>query len=423
MAEFVDSRSKELLYVVHRGKFAGWRKELLLQKLTNEIEDFLICQCCKGLLRDARLFENIGKQELRCAVCIPADGLVTRRPTQLIMHQENVDNKLISCPLKLSGCEWTGPINGAVCHLDKCGLFPMLCPLECINKAGLRIRIERRLVSNHKIQSCRNREVICDFCSVKVKACQINSHFNVCDEFPISCPNECGTELPRKTRDSHLESECPLQIVACVYQEYGCEKRMERRYVAKHERDAIHSHFKLTMKNTRKRISELEDENAAKDLKIQKLEEVTTNLTPTGMVETKIQGVQRKMQNNEESFTKPFCVGMYKLGGKIIWADNGFVSCILYILKGESDDSLSWPFRYEFKVIILNQDDRDDNFVESNRISEDFVQSNPLIFQKPIQEYNKGLPFQLITHADILNPKYTRDNYLHLSIHVKQLLS
>ena len=70
-SEFV----KVLVYVIRDdGNYGGWKTELLVEEITNKIEaKFLLCSYCKGMLRDACLFEKDGKQELACSVCLPKD--------------------------------------------------------------------------------------------------------------------------------------------------------------------------------------------------------------------------------------------------------------------------------------------------------------------------------------------------------------
>ena len=63
-----------LLYVKHSARYRGWRPDLLVDRLQGEVEEkFLLCNSCRGVLRDACLYEKNGIQELRCSVCIPDD--------------------------------------------------------------------------------------------------------------------------------------------------------------------------------------------------------------------------------------------------------------------------------------------------------------------------------------------------------------
>ena len=90
-----------LVYKRLDGRYRGWRVELLVEKLTNKLEEkFLLCSCCRGLMRDACLLEKEGKQELGCFVCIP-EG-VEWQPA--LMNREAINEKLVS---KLVGILFT----------------------------------------------------------------------------------------------------------------------------------------------------------------------------------------------------------------------------------------------------------------------------------------------------------------------------
>ena len=75
------------------GGYRGWRVELLVEQITNKMEEkFLLCSYCSGLMRDACLLEKEGKQEVKCFVCIP-EG-VTWQPA--LMNREVINEKIVS---------------------------------------------------------------------------------------------------------------------------------------------------------------------------------------------------------------------------------------------------------------------------------------------------------------------------------------
>ena len=82
-----------LVYKKLNGRYRGWKVELLVEQITNKVEErFLLCSYCSGLMRDACLLENEGKQELRCLVCIP-EG-VEWQPVE--MNRETINEKIVS---------------------------------------------------------------------------------------------------------------------------------------------------------------------------------------------------------------------------------------------------------------------------------------------------------------------------------------
>ena len=88
-----DSEINKFVYVRRDdGSYGGWRTELLVEEITEKVEaKFLLCNYCRGMLRDAYLFEKDGKQDLRCSVCTPKD--VNKRSSQL--SRETVNEKQV----------------------------------------------------------------------------------------------------------------------------------------------------------------------------------------------------------------------------------------------------------------------------------------------------------------------------------------
>ena len=88
-----NSEINKLVYVIRDdGSYGGWRTELLVEEITEKERKFLLCNYCRGMLRDACLTEKDGKQELRCSVCIPKH--VYKHKVQL--NRETVSEKQVS---------------------------------------------------------------------------------------------------------------------------------------------------------------------------------------------------------------------------------------------------------------------------------------------------------------------------------------
>ena len=73
--------------------YRGWRTELFVKKMTEDGEGkFLFCNYCRGVLRDACLFEQDGKHKVACSLCIPK--YVNKQIAQ--MNRETVNEKQVS---------------------------------------------------------------------------------------------------------------------------------------------------------------------------------------------------------------------------------------------------------------------------------------------------------------------------------------
>ena len=338
-------------------------------------------------------------------------------------------------------------MDGGIQHLKECEFLPVMCTLKCVESDGERrgevVRVERRQLAQHEREFCSQRELKCEFCGGPVRACGMNPHLEECEEFPVDCPNGCeaagetGTgQVKRGALPLHL-SECPLQRVECPYREYGCGEEMGRRQLDLHEREYMHTHFRLAMKAMKQKqiesndkIKLLEKSSVDKDLEIisakkeiKGLIEIISTLA-SGKLEWKVQGVKQKIEKKEDSYTGPFYVGPYKCQGSIEWDSNntGEVGCFIHIMKGEFDDKLKWPFIYRFKFVLFNQNRNEDNHVWSDEVTKDDLQRLPEFFQKPTEIRNGGFGTRsFISNTEILTEKYCREDSICLLITVEQL--
>ena len=267
--------------------------------------------------------------------------------------------------------------------------------------------MERRQLTEHEREFCSQRELKCEFCGGAVRACDLNPHLGECEEFPVDCPNGCEAARETGTRQMkrgavplHL-AECPLQRVECPYREYGCGEEMERKQQDLHEREYMHTHFRLAMMEIKRKQMESNDkmkmlEKENKDLKetqifeannnidcleklsavkvseiismnkeIKELKEIISTLKSIGGLDWKIKGVKQKIKKKEDTYSDPFYVGLYKCQGNIEWDYNntGKVGCFICIMKGEFDDKLNWPFIFRYKFVLFNQNRNEDNHI------------------------------------------------------------
>ena len=280
--------------------------------------------------------------------------------------------------MKKEGCDWTNELSELLHHLEECKLFLVACPLKC------------------------------EYCSVSVKACNMNRHLEVCEEFPIPCPNKCSEEIrvKRKDKSIHLSQECPLQETECPYSQYGCEVKVQRRNLEQHEKEDVHKHLKFTMN----KVVKLEKEN-----------DVMRNLVSRGTLVQIINGVKSKILQKEETYTDPFYVGLYKFQGLVHWnKDNNYVGLYLHIMKGEWDEALKWPIRYTFIQGIFNQLDASHSYFRNMVITEEYSQKFPGCFIKPSTERSNSFgSVNFISHADLLQEKYSKDDNIALIIKVE----
>ncbi|KAI6647637.1 TNF receptor associated factor 3 [Oopsacas minuta] len=420
---------EDLVYVrAEDDSYRGWRLDLLIEKLSSRIEEkLLMCTFCKGLLREA----CICQEEFKCRVCTP-EG-VPWQPVKV--NREIVNEKMICCPLKVNGCDWSNTVSTVLHHLEDCEFFPVVCPLGCAVLEGKRkgevVKIERRHISEHMISSCPLRKLICEFCDNKVEACLMNPHLEVCEDFPVLCPNGCVTNgkegMRRRDIPAHLSNECPLQIIQCIYWNNGCREEMERRELKHHEKESLHIHFRLSMIDMQDKLDTAISQLTKATERISILEEQNQELSTEiskGELEWKIGNVKMKILSQEESYSDPFYVGLYKCQGCIVWNhDNaGKVGCFINIMKGHYDHMLHWPIKYKWTFVLLNQINNEDNFIYSNEVTKNDLAEYPECFQRPVDLGNRCFGTQtFISNTEILEEKYCKEHNTTLQISVTQL--
>ena len=319
--------------------------------------------------------------------------------------------------------------------------------------------MERRHIPEHVRDCCPLRGVVCEFCAGEVKACEMNPHLELCEEFPLLCPNCCSREgedgvreVKRKDLPVHLDNHCPLQIVQCRYWDHGCREEMERRLTDVHEREFMHIHFKLSLtemkqsqaeyikiaflekelsevkRKSNEKIEILERQMADKDERIQTLSEILFSYfqsqLPTGKLEWNVMEVKQKIRNKEGTYSNPFYVGLYKCQCYINWDYNntGKFVVTIRIMKGDFDEKLHWPIRYRFTFVLINQINSEDNLVKSDKVTKEKMEKYPECFKRPTEYRNeRGFGQTFISNTEILEEKYCKQDSITLLVSMELL--
>ena len=197
------------------------------------------CYTCRG-----RLLAN-GKSG--CPECREQDALTDARLNKHLQRQ--VNSLKVRCQHHEVGCQWVGELRYLQEHLDpvimirKCGFILLACPLGC----GERVR--SFAVKDHILSDCSKRSCECEHCGYCNKFDIVTEqHYPVCEQFPVECPNACFVEnLKRLELVSHLEEQCPLQVIQCPFTSAGCTVQLPRREMEEHEDKAMREHLRMMM--------------------------------------------------------------------------------------------------------------------------------------------------------------------------------
>ena len=187
-------------------KSTGYKKEYLDQELGVVEGELITCPCCEGIIRDA----VISRGKISCEQC--STESLFMNPVGKVRNA--VAMLRIKCPL-LRGCEWKGSLAEVETHIKKCGFLRISCPLGCD------VVIERCDELEHTREHCELRHVDCMYCEVAFHQRDLAGHQEICLEHPIICL--CEKEFTLTEISKHIGKDCPLTIIKCPYDKYGCE--------------------------------------------------------------------------------------------------------------------------------------------------------------------------------------------------------
>ena len=202
-------------------KYGGYKKDILRENLTEREKLLLICEICKGIMKEASISS---KGEQICSCCDVRLSSIffmfLSPPVQApnVTLRNMISSLKCFCPLKYRGCDWLGTLNDCEDHLDTCGHVNDKC-------LGCREVLQRKELKAHEKENCTQRIVECEHCRKNLKSCELPNHLEMCPKMEVSCLLECGKKLCRENMAQHLEQECGLLVVTC---KLGCGVELTR---------------------------------------------------------------------------------------------------------------------------------------------------------------------------------------------------
>ena len=295
-------------------------------------------------------------------------------------------------------------------HIKLCDNFPLPCPnhcgitdilrkdmgkhrkicqleiVQCTN--GCKKEMQQQNLADHLQNECPHRLCYCKYCNIEGEHQFITGdHMTVCDNFPLTCPNQCDIEsVCRGDMDDHRKT-CPLETIDCEYCKVGCKIKVLRKDLEKHNEDNMKQHLLLTTKKLNETEDELRERVHTLEIAMQQIINSTTMQqcesdqvtfwpshlqlanslvanTPGEHVTPVIVKMSNYAQNKLEKkrwFSPPFyshkkgykmCLSVYANGNK---NEGTHMSVYLCIMKGPYDDQLQWPFKGKIELKLLNQ--------------------------------------------------------------------
>lgn len=217
------------------------------------------------------------------------------------------------------------------------------CQLVARDPYRSKCKCEAKLYCQMCIRQLQNHSPVCSTCSQSLESFADSLSARHIRAIKVDCDNKeagCGWRGQLgELLDSHLSS-CPQQVVECPYADIGCSVRVRRQEAVQHSQQNTELHLQLA------------------SVKIQQLETVT--IVPP--VVFKMNKFKVKKTKNERWYSPKFFShsGGYRLCLSIDANGNGeskgsHISMYIRLMKSHNDAHLTWPFRGELTIEVLNQ--------------------------------------------------------------------
>jgi len=292
--------------------------------------------------------------------------------------QRKILDLLAYCPKKSDGCEWQGEIRDVAKHInpfqDGCNYIEVKCKLGCNQK------IVRHLMEKHISDDCPLRKITCRYCGYKESESLLDPHFAECPDYPVSCPNKCtDSKMVRSEIHNHLEKDCPMETIGCLFENSGCTAKVVRKDMTEHIDNERLQHLILlgqtqdTLKKEldkfNSKLAAYETENTSLRAKVEELKTEVTMLkaekpsrdvycehdllvAPCVMVLEKFDQIKESesgVWNGPEFYSHS---NGYKMQMTVFVDDS--ISLVIEMVEGKYDKYLPWPMRGSIDVELLN---------------------------------------------------------------------
>ena len=220
-----------------------------VNKLPEHVE--IECPVCLNILANPHLVSCCGHNF--CEDCIErvkasngACPMCQERDFQAMVnkgHLRIINGLQVYCANKENGCKCKGKFKDLSTHLNKgkregeCQYEEVKCRYEKCEE-----RKQRQDLNHHEAKECPQRPFKCQYCNARgIYHSITKKHYKKCLQYPVRCPNQCTlTQMPRGSVTDHVNNECPLQPVDCVFSWAGCKERPLRKDIELHTTDTKH---------------------------------------------------------------------------------------------------------------------------------------------------------------------------------------
>ena len=317
-------------------------------------------------------------------------------------------------------CTWQGELRSLAEHVDSCKYATVECPNGCeisnLAKKDLEVHLESQ---------CPKRNYTCPHCDKDGEHNEMTTtHLEECPDMEVKCPNlGCEKFVPRADLEVHHETTCDYQLTACKYATVGCKEIYLRKYLEKHEKnDQFHLHMtidKVLQLDQDKTL--LQEQLLAQNEQIRALEKKIWKSTS---FKFKVYRFQYSNVVQSPSFYSHH--GGYKMFVKVYTKGNGVgrlshVSVFTFLMEGDNDDSLMWPFTGSVTIELLNQLEDDSHLKLTITFPADHGASKRVVDGKRSTGLGnpKFIPCAFLGHIPDKNCQYLKDDTLVFRVTVQ----
>ena len=388
---------------------------------TKEFLDELKCPICFDLASDP---VKTSCNHLFCGECIegiqqcPLDrGLFTTTPDRFT--DRRVHNLKVKCPNNRRGCRWQGNLGNVNVHTNADCDYQFVV---CLNE-GCNVEIESRHLLDHVQYECPERMYNCPFCTREDTYLEVTTrHFTECEDMPLPCPSGCGRcGLVRRNMAHHLSEDCPEELVPCTYAIAGCQQIVKRKDLQQHLQDKdkhLDTVFSSYLFLTFLVQDSLHGSTPDIPLPLRPWLQNTPTCYPRPHWVIKMEGFEEKKENDEVWYSDPvhshfggykMCLRVYANGA----GDVTNVSVHVFLMRGDNDDNLKWPFKGTIKVSLLNQLEDGQHLTKElwSPDSDVCESSSERVTERERADTGHGLS-QFISHDGLNYPGYRNCQYL-----------
>ena len=269
-------------------------------------------------------------------------------------------------------------------------------------------------MERHKKEECPRRQYECPHCKeVGEYQERTTTHYDKCPKVKLQCLNKGCLDIILRCELSKHKSTCSYERVPCKYVNIGCKKAVLRKDLTEHENDSQH-HLCLAIDA----VNLLQTKYTVLASKTDQL--VSPKIT------FKFTKFLKHKTSNDVIYSPPFYTsyGGYKMCIRVDANGNGdskgtHVAVFTYLMCGENDDDLSWPYTGTVTIELLNQLGNRNHYSLSTRFVSDHgqrvVNHN---FSAPGHGYGhrKYILHSSLDYDPIINCQYLKDDCLYFRL-------